>query len=95
VTSGELDYAGSKWIWRQEIIDQEVAGILRVNVAVARAGDKASKQVESGEDFPAVATAYGFIGTNVGTPNGLDPSWVQTPPPRNPGGGGPPLELSR
>jgi general secretion pathway protein I len=88
VTSGEIDYAGSKWLWRQEVVDPGVAGMLRLNVSVAHASPKASKAAESGEDFPAVATAYGFIGTDVSTANGLDPTWTQIVP-RTPGSTGP------
>jgi general secretion pathway protein I len=88
VTSGEIEYAGSKWVWRQEVIDQDVAGILRLNVSVALATDSALKGQKSGENFPALATAYGFFGTEVGVANGLDPTWT-LPPPRNPGSPGP------
>jgi general secretion pathway protein I len=83
-TSGEVEYAGSKWLWRQEVIDQDVAGILRLEVSVGRVSDKASKAGVSGEKFPALATAYGFKGTEVGVSAGQDPTWTQTEP-RNPG----------
>ena len=89
VTTGEVEYAGSKWLWRQEVIDQDVAGILRLNVSVALSTANAEKEQKSGENFPALATGYGFYGTEVGTPNGLDPTWSQAAP-RNPGGGGGP-----
>lgn len=89
VTSGEVEYAGSKWVWRQEVIDQDVAGILRLNVSVALATDSALKGQKSGENFPALATGYGFFGTEVGVSNGLDPTWTQAAP-RNPGAPGAP-----
>jgi general secretion pathway protein I len=86
VTTGEVEYAGNKWLWRQEVIDQDVAGILRLNVSVARAGTKTTTATKTDEEnFPAIATVYGFIGTGVGTSNGLDPTWTQIAPPRNPG----------
>jgi general secretion pathway protein I len=85
VTTGEVEYAGNKWLWRQEVIDQEVAGILRLNVSVARPGANTTKATSTGEEnFPAIATVYGFIGTEVGKSTGLDPTWSQTAP-RNPG----------
>jgi general secretion pathway protein I len=89
VTTGEIDYAGSKWVWRQEVIDQDVAGILRLNVSVALATETALREQKAGDNFPALATGYGFYGTEVGVPNGLDPTWTQAAP-RNPGGAGPP-----
>jgi general secretion pathway protein I len=87
VTSGEVEFAGSKWLWRQEVVDPQVAGILRLNVSVAHAGDKATKAAQSGENFPAVATVYGFVGTDVSAANGLDPTWTQVAP-RTTGTGG-------
>lgn len=85
ITSDKVEYAGVEWIWRREVIDQDVAGILRINVSVARASDKATQAVQSEEGFPAIATRYGFFGTEVSAPNGLEPTWTQTPPPQNPG----------
>jgi len=88
VTSGEVEYAGSTWQWRQEVTEPpEATGVLRIDVAVGHNKEKAAK-AQSGENFPAVAKATGFFGTNVGTANGLDPSWVQTAPAADGGGGG-------
>ena len=87
VTTGETDFAGSKWRWRQEIIDPEVAGILRIDVEVARAAAKPAQKQVSGtgqdEEFPALAKAYGFLGSAIGAPNDVDPSW-SLPAPRGP-----------
>lgn len=82
VTSGETDFAGTKWRWRQEVLDPEIAGILRIEVAVALAS-ASSASTESADDFPAITKAYGFLGKSVSSPNGLDPAWV-LPRPRNP-----------
>jgi general secretion pathway protein I len=92
VTTGEVDYAGSKWVWRQEVVDPGEAAILQLNVSVAKAGSKALKASKTDENFPSLATVYGFFGTAVGTSNGLDPAWSQTAP-RNPGAGGNPGAL--
>ena len=67
----------------------DVAGILRLNVSVALASENALREQRAGENFPALATGYGFYGTEIGVSNGLDPTWTQSPP-RNPGGAGPP-----
>jgi general secretion pathway protein I len=89
ITTGEVEYAGSKWLWRQEVIDQGVAGILRLNVSAGRAGAKTAKTTSSDEEkFPTITTVYGFFGTAVGPSNGLDPTWSQTAP-RNPSGSNP------
>lgn len=85
VTSGEVEYANIKWKWRQEIINQDVAGILRIDVSVARSDAKEVVGAKDAEEkFPAAAKATGFLGTSVGTPNGIDPAWA-LPPQRNPG----------
>lgn len=76
VSTGEVEFAGSKWLWRQEVLDQDVAGILRINVSVARATAAATTAADSDKAFPSLATAYGFYGTEVGAPNGIDPSWA-------------------
>jgi general secretion pathway protein I len=89
VTTGEVEYAGNKWVWRQEVIDQDVSGILRLNVSVALATDTALSKQKAGDSFAALATGYGFYGTEVGVSNGLEPTWTQAAP-RNPGGTGPP-----
>lgn len=94
-TSGDVEYAGSKWVWQQEITEQDVEGILRIDVAVAPAGTTAGRTVtasgaaskEGAADFPALAKASGFIGTSSARPSGLDPDWG-LPQSRNPGGGG-------
>lgn len=83
VTSGETEFAGTKWRWRQEVIDPEIAGILRIEVAVALASASSSSKTESADDFPSITKAYGFLGKSVSSPNGLDPAWV-LPRPRNP-----------
>lgn len=89
VTTGEVEYAGSKWLWRQEVIDQDVAGILRLNVSVALATESALREQKAGENFPALATGYGFYGTEVGLSTGQGPTWSQQAP-RNPGAPGTP-----
>jgi general secretion pathway protein I len=31
-SSGEVDYAGNKWYWRQQVVDQGIAGMRRIDV---------------------------------------------------------------
>jgi general secretion pathway protein I len=103
VTTGNVDnFANGQWTWRQTVTDPGIAGILRVEVKVmhrsatgpaepvapSSAADAAPAE---GEDkFPALATAYGFLGTSVGPPSGVDPDWsLSAGGAPGPGGGGP------
>ena len=52
-TSGELDYAGQSWKWEQTVIQTDVPGLRRIDVAV-RLGDAPPEQ--------PVATVTGFAG---------------------------------
>ena len=79
-SDGEVEYAGSRWQWRQEVTDPGQAGILRVDVSVARLAERApattsNTSPDKGADFPAIATAYGFVGTAIARGNGIDPDW--------------------
>lgn len=83
-TSGTVDYAGRTWRWQQTVTDPGIAGILRLDVRVAsQAGATEPAAAASAEDFPALATAYGFLGTAVAPGNGNDPDWSRAaaPPP--------------
>ncbi|MEO6078802.1 MAG: type II secretion system minor pseudopilin GspI [Steroidobacteraceae bacterium] len=83
-TSGEIEFANIMWQWKQKIIDPDVQGILRIDVAVARVTAASKKAAATDEEFPAAARAYGFLGTKVGRPSGSSPAW-SWPPLRNPG----------
>lgn len=95
VTTGEVDYAGAKWRWRQEITDQGIAGIMRVEVRVAPQVVGASSATGDSEEeaFPATGVAFAFIGSSVMRASGIDPDWsLEAATPRTPGpgaGGGP------
>jgi general secretion pathway protein I len=58
VITGNSEFAGTRWQWKQTVSDPGQAGILRIDVAVA-----------------SLADAYGFIGTAVAPPSGVDPDW--------------------
>ncbi len=90
VVMGTTEYAGSNWRWRQEISDQGIAGILRIDISVAAAvaAGKEAAAATTDADFPALATAYGFVGTGAAKASGVDPDWSLaaapgpgTPPP--------------
>ena len=90
VTTGTLDkFADGRWTWRQSVTDPGIAGILRVEVQVARRGVAGAGVTETAQStpsessasettdnrFPALATAYGFLGTAVAPATGVDPDW--------------------
>ena len=85
-----VDYAGRSWRWQQTITDPGIAGIRRLDVRVApQATTGETPAASTEEDFPALATAYGFLGTAVAPGNGNDPDWSLTAaqaPPAGPGG---------
>jgi general secretion pathway protein I len=66
-SSGEVQYAGTKWYWKQEITDPGIAGMYRVDVSVSRT---------AGDEAPSLATATGFTGLAVGKATGNDPDWT-------------------
>lgn len=78
---GELDYAGQRWAWREEILDTEIPGLRRVEVSVRRS----AAPVAPGAEPDWIVTIAGALGRDVARPNGVDPDW-DPPPPEGPGG---------
>jgi general secretion pathway protein I len=98
-SDGELQYAGATWRWQQQVSDPGIAGMLRIDVAVAPAGAGAKPSMDrtgAVEGFAALGSAFGFFGTSVAAPNGFDPDWSvaaaagQGPGGADGGGGAPP-----
>jgi general secretion pathway protein I len=73
--SGEdVDYAGRKWHWRQQVEKTDVPGLLRITVDVRLASADGQKSVdESKADW--VATAVGFRGDALSAASGEMPDW--------------------
>lgn len=80
-SSGDIEYAGSQWRWRQKVADQGMAELFRIEVEVAR------KAADSKTDdaAPALATAVGFYGQAVAASMPLD--WAVPNAPAGPGPG--------
>ena len=81
-SDGDVDYAGSKWHWRQEIVATSVQGMVRLDVMVRPADSKADN------DHGWYVTLSGIIGDAVGAPRGDLPLWgtgTTTPIPGQPG----------
>jgi len=68
-TDGDVDYAGSKWHWRQEVVATAVQGMMRMDVMVRPADSKADN------DHGWYVTLSGIIGDAVGAPRGDMPLW--------------------
>lgn len=100
-TTGDLDYAGRSWHWRQEVVATQVKGMERIDVKVRPA------EVKAGDDNGWLVTVSGLAGDAVGAPgmlpvdwgsgvpglngipgNGLTPQPGTTTPQRPPGGTG-------
>jgi general secretion pathway protein I len=83
-SDGDVDYAGSKWHWRQEIVATSVQGMVRLDVMVRPADVKAD------DAHGWYVTLSGIIGDAVGAPRGDLPLWgsgTTTPTPGQPGTG--------
>lgn len=85
-TSGEIDYAGRKWRYEQEVVETDVPGVLRIDVRVADAATRAGANGSSKNDW--TVTASGVTGDAVAPPNGTDPDWNGGPFPGEPTGSG-------
>jgi len=76
VTTGTLDdFADGRWGWKQTITDPGIAGILRVDVQVMHRAVTGTSEPAAQDEFPALATAYGFLGAAVAPATGVDPDW--------------------
>jgi general secretion pathway protein I len=78
--SGQAELGNMQWTWRQVITDPGLAGVLRVDVAVARsdatAGNTATAAGTDAEaEFNAVASVIGFVSTTVASTSGFEPNW--------------------
>jgi general secretion pathway protein I len=94
VTRGTVEeFAGARWSWEQEVTDQGMAGMLRIEVRVAagtvEAGAAPVESTTTASRFPALASAYGFVGAAIAGPTGSLPEWSYAPPP---GSGGTPAQ---
>ena len=68
-TDGDLDYAGQKWHWRQDVVATAVQGMVRMDVMV-RPSD-----IKSDDDHNWYVTMSGIMGDAVGAPRGDMPLW--------------------
>lgn len=81
---GELDYAGRRWAWRQEITDADLPGLRRIDVSVRPVGP------DAGGDEDWTVTLSGVLGTDLALSTGAEPDWEPAPDGAPPGGPPPP-----
>jgi general secretion pathway protein I len=83
-TEGEVDYAGRRWKWRQQITDGQFPGLRRVDVSVRPVVPGAPEPTgPAAEDW--TITLSGILGRDLAPPGGqLD--WEPTPLNPPPGG---------
>jgi general secretion pathway protein I len=81
-TSGDVDFAGRKWHWHQEVNGTQIPGMARIDVSVRPADDKSDTlDSDTGNWY---ATLSGIWGDAVGSPRG-DLDWgAQTLMPQGP-----------
>jgi general secretion pathway protein I len=83
-TEGEVDYAGRRWQWRQQITDGQFPGLRRVDVSVRPVVPGAPPPTgPAAEDW--TITLSGILGRDIAPPGGTL-EWE--PAPTNPGGAG-------
>lgn len=68
-TTGDVDYAGRSWHWRQEVTPTQVAGIVRIDVKVRPA------DVKAGDDNGWFSTVSGIAGDALAAAQGTTPTW--------------------
>ncbi|HYL01861.1 MAG TPA: type II secretion system minor pseudopilin GspI [Steroidobacteraceae bacterium] len=69
VSDGDVDFAGRKWHWHQEVTGAQLPGVARLDVSVRPADVTADK------DRSWYATLTGIWGDAVGAPRGDLPDW--------------------
>jgi type II secretion system protein I len=61
-STGDIDFAGRSWHWRQEVVASQVTGIMRIDVKVR------PKEVKGGDDDSWYVTVGGLAGNGIGLP---------------------------
>ena len=68
-STGDIDFAGRSWHWRQEVTATQIPGVVRIDVKVRPA------DVKAGDDNGWFTTVSGIQGDAVAIPNGYLPDW--------------------
>jgi general secretion pathway protein I len=82
---GEVEFAGQRWAWRQEITEGEIPGLRRIDVHVRPADGPAAEDQWT-------ASMSGVLGRDIAPATGADPDWDPEPSGAPPGGSGTPAD---
>jgi general secretion pathway protein I len=90
ITTGDIDYAGRSWHWRQEVVASQVAGIVRIDVKVR------PKEIKGGDDDSWYVTVGGLAGNGIGLAGSSEQMvlWDGNPLGGTPGGAGTGTQLN-
>lgn len=86
-SEGDIEYAGQRWQWRQDITATQFPSLRRIDVrvrpmsAVADAAPGAAQSSVDDEDGDWTIILSGSIGSSVAFATGADPSWEPAAPP--------------
>jgi general secretion pathway protein I len=83
-SEGDVEFAGGRWHWLQQVSKMEIPGVLRIEVQVRRlpgaakeeSGEKAAASASAGDNVPDkgppdwLATVTGFRGDQIAAPDG-------------------------
>ncbi len=101
---GDVEFAGGRWHWLQQISKMEIPGVLRIEVQVRRlpgaareeSGERAAASASAGDNVPDkgppewLATVTGFRGDKISSsPQGTFDEWDSVQQAQGGGGGGP------
>jgi general secretion pathway protein I len=84
-TEGDLEFAGQRWQWRQEIKQGEIPGLRRIDVRVRPAGSTAAADQWT-------ASLSGVLGRDIAPATGAEPDWDPAPSGGPPGDNGAPAD---
>lgn len=87
VTTGEVEFAGQRWQWRQTVRNADFPSLRRIDVDV-----RPSPPAAAAPASPAAAddssewtvTVSGLLGAAVALANGAEPDWEPQAPPADP-----------
>jgi general secretion pathway protein I len=77
-TSGEVEFANTRWRWKMRVTQTEVRSLRRMDVSVALA---------SAPENSSLATLSGFYGTAISGASGVPVNWAGTGAPGSGNGG--------
>jgi general secretion pathway protein I len=68
-SDGDVDFAGTSYHWRMEVVGTQIPGMVRMDVHVR------PKDMKGDDNGPWYTTLSGIYGDAVGIPNGYQPMW--------------------